>query len=178
MYLQGSTNIGFVICSKFQCFIYFHLFMADTMTYIICWTILLLYDHAKFVLLFTNQMAKFKIGLCLIWLLVTPQYVWRALHQRMWQRFWHLLTWTKITLIPILQIKRFWTGNTVMQHKHNKMVIMRGNKTVAIIASAGRVNNYCRHVCECYWGKRSCINCGPKKKKTWNGWLWMEHWRP
>ena len=34
-----------------------------------------------------------------------------------------------------------------MQQKHNKMVIMRGKKTVAIISSAGSANNHCRHVC-------------------------------
>jgi len=64
-----------------------------------------------------------------------------------------------------------------MQQKHNKMVIMRNKKTVAIISSARRANSHCRHVCECNWGKHSYINCGPKKK-TWSGWLWMEHWRP
>jgi len=53
-----------------------------------------------------------------------------------------------------------------MQHKHNKMVIMRGKKPLTPIASTRRGNNHCRQVCECYWNKRSTINYGPKKKKT------------
>ena len=88
--------------------------------------------------------------------------------------FWHLWIWTKKGYHPAHRIFGVdETGITTVQHRHSKVVSMRGKKEVAslTLAERGSLNHFC-HPYECYWNIHSTINHVPEKKYGGGAYGW------
>lgn len=79
-------------------------------------------------------------------------------------------------IIPTVTEKITSNRNYTDAAQHNKMVILRGKKTLALMSLAGRGKKSLLTILWVLLEHSSTINCG-RKKKTWNGWLRMKQWR-